>query len=84
MPVWAMRAAMKMPASMSGTMQMRTQRSCGSLPWTFESRRKPARLRTIRSDMLRIAPDAVENDAATIPESTMTAMTGEAYSERNT
>nr|WP_254304940.1 hypothetical protein [Rathayibacter sp. VKM Ac-2835] len=56
-------------------MATRVQRSSGSGP-VPEWRRTESTLRTTIAEVARIAPDAVENEAATTPESTRIAMTG--------
>ena len=76
MPVWLTRMAMITPTRQIGIMASRVQRSKGSGPSVTTIRRTPNRLRTAIAEVARIAPDAVEKDAATIPDRTRIASSG--------
>ena len=74
MPVCATLRATDDPTTTIGIIASRVHAGAGRgrplLPET--TRRTPKMLRTATADVARIAPDAVENDAATMPDSTRT------------
>src|SRR3954453_4199114 len=78
MPVWLTRIARKEPKTTMGIMARRVHLSSGSGP-VSAGRRTLKMLRTAMAEVARIAPDAVENEAATMPDSTRIAMTGAAW-----
>ena len=75
MPVWATLSATETPSTTIGIIATRVHSSSGSRTpssFTETTRRTPKMLRTATADVARIAPDAVENDAATMPDRTRT------------